>query len=47
MESLLLSNANGVATLTINRPAQRNAITLEMWRSLAEITARLDQDSSV
>ncbi len=47
MESLLLSNTNGVATLTINRPAQRNAVTLDMWRSLAEIAARLDQDSSV
>lgn len=47
MESLLLSNTNGVATLTINRPAQRNAVTLEMWRSLAEIAAQLDQDSSV
>ncbi len=47
MESLILSNTNGVATLTINRPDQRNAVTLEMWRALAEIVAHLEQDSSV
>ncbi|MBI3958946.1 MAG: enoyl-CoA hydratase/isomerase family protein [Chloroflexi bacterium] len=47
MENLHLSIQNGVATLVISRPAQRNAITLEMWRALAEIAARLEQESSV
>ncbi|MBX3052770.1 MAG: enoyl-CoA hydratase/isomerase family protein [Caldilineaceae bacterium] len=47
METLLLSRKNGVATLTINRPGMRNAINLEMWRSLAEIAAQLEQDNSV
>ena len=47
MDSLILSARNGIATLTINRPAQRNAITLDMWRSLAELATRLEQDSSV
>jgi len=47
VEPILLSKANRVATLTINRPAQHNAITLEMWRSLAEIATRLEQDADV
>ncbi|HRJ44515.1 MAG TPA: enoyl-CoA hydratase-related protein, partial [Caldilineaceae bacterium] len=47
MQTLPLTVQNGIATLQINRPAQRNAITLEMWRALPEITARLEQDSSV
>lgn len=47
MEPILLTQADGVATLTINRPQQRNAITLAMWRTLAETTAKLEQDSRV
>ena len=47
MQTLPLTVQNGIATLQFNRPAQRNAITLEMWRALPEITARLEQDSSV
>jgi enoyl-CoA hydratase/carnithine racemase len=33
-----------VATLTINRPAKRNALTVPMWRQLAAICAELDAD---
>lgn len=44
MESLLLTKTDGVATLTINRPQQRNAITLNMWRSLADVVTQLEQD---
>ena len=41
-EDLLLSIDGPVATLTINRPAKRNALTPAMWRELAAICAELD-----
>ena len=41
---LLLSIDGPVATLTINRPAKRNALTPAMWRELAAICAELDAD---
>ena len=47
MEAFQLSVQNGVALLTINRPRQYNAISQEMWRTLAEIATRLEQDSNV
>jgi len=47
METLHLSIHNGVATLIINRPGQHNAITLDMWQSLAELATRLEQDNDV
>jgi enoyl-CoA hydratase/carnithine racemase len=34
--------ATGVATVTLNRPAKRNAISLAMWRRLREILVDLD-----
>jgi len=37
VDGLLVERANGVVTLTINRPERKNAITGEMWRGLAEI----------
>lgn len=43
-QDLLLSVDGTVATLTINRPAKRNALTVAMWRRLAEVCAELDAD---
>ncbi len=37
MDGLLVDRANGVVTLTIDRPQRKNAITGEMWRGLVEI----------
>lgn len=34
-EPLTLTSSGGVATITINRPARRNAITQAMWHDLA------------
>lgn len=39
-EPLTVSLAGGVATLTLNRPGKKNAITLAMW---LEIAARLER----
>jgi enoyl-CoA hydratase/carnithine racemase len=41
---LLVSIDGPVATLTINRPAKHNALTVAMWRELAAICAELDAD---
>lgn len=38
---------DGVAVVTLNRPAVRNAMTLAMWQGTAEIFTRLGQDSHV
>lgn len=43
-QDLLLSVDGAVATLTINRPAKRNALTVAMWRRLAEVCAELGAD---
>lgn len=47
MGSLLVTQRDRVATITINRPEQRNVISFGMWQRLAEIAAHLDQDDRV
>ena len=37
MDGLIVTRADGVVTLTIDRPARKNAITADMWRGLVEI----------
>ena len=44
---ILLRQDGAVATVTINRPAQRNAISFAMWGQLAELMRRLDADRGV
>ena len=46
-EQILVDNSDSVATITFNRPNQRNAISYEMWRSLSEIMQTLDDDSAI
>jgi enoyl-CoA hydratase/carnithine racemase len=46
-QDLLLSVDGPIATLTINRPAKRNALTVAMWHRLAEVCAELDADPSL
>jgi enoyl-CoA hydratase/carnithine racemase len=36
-----------VATITLNRPAQRNAVTLAMWLEVAELFERFAEDPAV
>ena len=44
---ILLRNAPPVATVTLNRPGQRNAISFAMWTELATLLRRLDADRDV
>lgn len=39
--------ADGVATVTIEHPAKRNALTPRMWRALPELLARMATDPAV
>ena len=44
---LLLRREPPVATVTINRPAQRNAISFTMWGQLTELMNDLDNDRDI
>jgi 2-(1,2-epoxy-1,2-dihydrophenyl)acetyl-CoA isomerase len=46
-DQLLETIADGVATLTMNRPEARNALTGDMQAALSEAVERLAKDSSV
>ena len=46
-DELLLRVADGIAHLTINRPARKNAITRAMWLAIAERIAELGGDGGV
>ncbi|SRR6056297_100122 len=48
MDKIVLERAEqGIATVTINQPEQRNSVTYSMWRSLAETFSELSSDRSV
>ena len=44
---ILLRRDNAVATVTINRPGQRNAISFTMWGQLTDLMQELDADRDV
>ena len=44
MDELVVTAGGTVATLAFNRPAKRNAITLEMWKALPEVLHDLASD---
>ena len=44
---ILLRRDGAIATVTINRPAQRNAISFAMWGQLADLMRHLDADRGV
>ncbi|WP_130343800.1 enoyl-CoA hydratase/isomerase family protein [Herbihabitans rhizosphaerae] len=46
-EHLRLARAGAVATLTIDRPAKRNAMSLAMWSALPELMAEVDADETI
>lgn len=44
---VLVETGGGVATVTLNRPAKRNAVTFAMWGALAERVAELAADPEI
>ena len=44
---ILLRREAAIATVTINRPAQRNAISFAMWGQLTDLMRQLDSDRNV
>jgi len=44
---ILVAAESGIATITINRPRQLNALTQAMWTQLGAEARRLDDDDSV
>src|SRR6056297_967038 len=46
-EIIVEQTGDGLATVTINRPRQRNSVTYAMWRRLAEIFSELSADHRV
>ena len=44
---LLITETAGVRTLTLNRPARKNAVTWQMWDALAEALRAAAEDRSV
>ena len=46
-EYILVDRQSPIATVTINRPRQRNAINYGMWGQLADLMADLDRDRNV
>jgi enoyl-CoA hydratase/carnithine racemase len=47
MDELLVEIEKGIATITINRPNRRNALTIRMWSSFPSIMAPLSADPTV
>ena len=45
-EEIVVAEMGQVAIVTINRPAKRNAVSLAMWRRLAEIFGRFGRQGS-
>ena len=46
-EYILVDRQPPIATVTINRPRQRNAINYLMWGQMADLLAELDEDREV
>jgi enoyl-CoA hydratase/carnithine racemase len=47
MSDILVQPAGAIATVVINRPKMRNAISLAMWTEIARVTEGLAKDDSV
>jgi 2-(1,2-epoxy-1,2-dihydrophenyl)acetyl-CoA isomerase len=47
MSHLEVSNENGIATLTMNRPEARNALSMEMRKELIDVLHDVERDNSV
>ena len=46
-EHIILDSSHPIATVTFNRPSQRNAISFAMWREFADILQEIDSDKNI
>ena len=46
-EPVVVTRVDAVATIWLNRPDKRNAMSFEMWTALAEACERLARDRTV
>jgi len=46
-DHIIIDSNTPVATVTFNRPSQRNAISFDMWHQFSEIMRKLDADRDV
>ncbi|MGI8665773.1 MAG: enoyl-CoA hydratase/isomerase family protein [Jatrophihabitans sp.] len=46
-QNFRVSVEDAIATVTIDRPSKRNALTVDMWRQLSAICADLDAETSL
>lgn len=46
-DSLFVHKSNGIATLMLNRPEKRNALTLDMWKQFPTILKDLAEETNV
>lgn len=46
-EEIILSTQEGIATVTLDAPQRRNALTLEMADALVDVCHRIDEDRSI
>ena len=46
-DAVFVEREGPVATIQLNRPAKRNALTVEMWKRLNAIAEELDRDTAV
>lgn len=46
-DAIVVERAGPVATVTLNRPAKRNALSIEMWRRMIALVDELDRDTAV
>ena len=46
-DHILVERAEGIATVTINRPQMRNAVSLAMWTAIGEQMQALAKDDAV
>ncbi len=46
-DTILVEREGQIATVTLNRPRQRNAVTFAMWKTLIDLSRRIDADPEV
>lgn len=46
-DAVFMTRDGAVATIHLNQPAKRNAITIEMWRQMLHLVGAADRDASV